>query len=360
MPRVYNFSAGPGTLPEEVLLQAADEMLDWHGTGQSVMEMSHRGKDFISIAEQAEADLRTLLAVPDGYHVLFLQGGASLQFEMIPMNLIQGRNVADYINTGEWAKKAINAAKGLADVNVAASAEDRSFTYVPPQSVWRLSENGAYLHYTANETIGGVEYGWIPDVGGVPLVSDMSSNLLSRPLDVGRFGLIYAGAQKNIGPAGLALVIVREDLVGIGEPAPPAMLDYATHAKARSMYNTPPTFAVYVAGLVFQWLLENGGLAAAEERNGAKAKLLYDFIDGSDFYLNPVEKADRSRMNAPFRLADSGLEADFLAGATKNDLVELKGHRSVGGMRASLYNAMPIEGVQALVDYMTDFAATKG
>jgi phosphoserine aminotransferase len=360
MPRVYNFSAGPGTLPEEVLLQAADEMLDWHGTGQSVMEMSHRGKDFISIAEQAEADLRTLLAVPDGYHVLFLQGGASLQFEMIPMNLIQGRNVADYINTGEWAKKAINAAKGLADVNVAASAEDRSFTYVPPQSVWRLSENGAYLHYTANETIGGVEYGWIPDVGGVPLVSDMSSNLLSRPLDVGRFGLIYAGAQKNIGPAGLALVIVREDLVGIGEPAPPAMLDYATHAKARSMYNTPPTFAVYVAGLVFQWLLENGGLAAAEERNGAKAKLLYDFIDGSDFYLNPVEKADRSRMNVPFRLADSGLEADFLAGATKNDLVELKGHRSVGGMRASLYNAMPIEGVQALVDYMTDFAATKG
>jgi phosphoserine aminotransferase len=360
MTRVFNFSAGPGTLPEEVLLQAADEMLDWHGSGQSVMEMSHRGKNFISIAEQAEADLRTLLAVPDGYHVLFLQGGASLQFEMIPMNLIQGRNVADYINTGEWAKKAINAARALADVNVAASAEDRSFSYVPDPSEWQVSENAAYLHYTANETIGGVEFGWIPEVGDVPVVSDMSSNLLSRPLDVSRLGLIYAGAQKNIGPAGLALVIVREDLVGIGEPAPPAMLDYATHAKARSMYNTPPTFAVYVAGLVFRWLLENGGLDAAEERNVAKAKLLYDFIDSSEFYLNPVEVADRSRMNVPFRLTDSALEADFLAGAAKNDLVELKGHRSVGGMRASLYNAMPIEGVQALVDYMADFAATKG
>ena len=223
-----------------------------------------------------------------------------------------------------------------------------------------MSENAAYLHYTSNETIGGVEFGWIPDVGDVPVVSDMSSNLLSRPLDVSRLGLIYAGAQKNIGPAGLALVIVREDLVGIGEPAPPAMLDYATHAKARSMYNTPPTFSVYVAGLVFQWLLENGGLAAAEERNIAKAKLLYDFIDSSDFYLNPVEKADRSRMNVPFRLAGSANEADFLAAAAKNDLIELKGHRSVGGMRASLYNAMPIEGVQALVDFMADFAATKG
>jgi phosphoserine aminotransferase len=360
MTRVFNFSAGPGTLPEEVLLQAADEMLDWHGSGQSVMEMSHRGKNFMSIAEEAEADLSKLLSVPESHHVLFLQGGASLQFEMIPMNLIQGRAVADYIHTGEWAKKAINAATGLADVNVAASAEDRSFTYVPAQSQWRLTENAAYVHYTSNETIGGVEFGWIPDVGDVPLVSDMSSNLLSRPLDVSRFGLIYAGAQKNIGPAGLALVIVRDDLVGIGEPAPPAMLDYATHAKARSLYNTPPTFAVYVAGLVFQWLLETGGLAAAEKRNIAKAKLLYDFIDSSDFYLNPVNKADRSRMNIPFRLADPALDADFLAGAAKNDLIELKGHRSVGGMRASLYNAMPIEGVQALVEYMTEFAATKG
>jgi phosphoserine aminotransferase len=360
MTRVFNFSAGPGTLPEEVLLQAADELLDWHGSGQSVMEMSHRGKNFVSIAEAAEADLRKLLEVPDGYHVLFLQGGASLQFEMIPMNLIQGRAVSDYILTGEWAKKAVNAAKGLADVNVAASAEDRSFTYVPAPSQWQLSTNAAYVHYTANETIGGVEFGWIPDVGDVPLVSDMSSNLLSRPLDVSRLGLIYAGAQKNIGPAGLTLVIVREDLIGIGEPAPPAMLDYATHAKARSLYNTPPTFAVYVAGLVFRWLVENGGLAAAEQRNIAKAKLLYDFIDSSEFYLNPVNKADRSRMNVPFRLAEPALDADFLAGAAKHDLVELKGHRSVGGMRASLYNAMPIEGVQALVNYMSEFAATKG
>jgi phosphoserine aminotransferase len=360
MTRVFNFSAGPGTLPEEVLLQAADEMLDWHGSGQSVMEMSHRGKDFISIVEAAEADLRKLLEVPDGYHVLFLQGGASLQFEMIPMNLIQGRAVSDYILTGEWAKKAVNAAKGLADVNVAASAEDRSFTYVPAPSQWQLSTNAAYVHYTANETIGGVEFGWIPDVGDVPLVSDMSSNLLSRPLDVSRLGLIYAGAQKNMGPAGLTLVIVREDLIGIGEPAPPAMLDYATHAKARSLYNTPPTFAVYVAGLVFRWLLENGGLAAAEQRSIAKAKLLYDFIDSSEFYLNPVNKVDRSRMNVPFRLADPALDADFLAGAAKRDLVELKGHRSVGGMRASLYNAMPIEGVQALVNYTSEFAATKG
>jgi phosphoserine aminotransferase len=360
MPRVYNFSAGPGALPEEVLLQAAEEMLDWHGTGQSVMEMSHRGKDFISIAAEAEADLRKLLGIPASHHLLFLQGGASLQFEMIPMNLIQGRAVADYINTGEWAKKAINAARSLADVNLAASAEDRAFTYVPAQSDWQLSERAAYVHYTANETINGVEFGWVPDVGDVPLVSDMSSNLLSRPLDVGRFGLIYAGAQKNIGPAGLALVVVREDLIGIGEPRPPAMLDYATHVKAGSMYNTPPTYAVYVAGLVFQWLLESGGLAAAEQRNIAKAELLYDFIDGSEFYLNPIEKADRSRMNVPFRLSNPDLEAEFLTGAAKNDLVELKGHRSVGGMRASLYNAMPIEGVQALVDYMAEFAATKG
>ena len=364
MTRVFNFSAGPATLPEEVLQQAADEMLDWHGSGQSVMEMSHRGEEFIEIAEAAEADLRTLLAIPDNYTVLFLQGGASLQFEMMPMNLMgdtaDGAPTADYIHTGDWAKKAIKAARGLGGVNIAASAEDRSFTYVPPQRDWRLSNDAAYVHYTANETINGVEFGWTPDVGDVPLISDMSSNLLSRPLDMQRFGLIYAGAQKNIGPAGLALVIVRDDLIGLGEPTPPAMLDYATHVKARSMYNTPPTYAVYVAGLVFQWLLETGGLAAVEQRNIAKSALLYDYIDNSDCYVNPVEKADRSRMNVPFRLTDPDLEADFLAGAAKHDLVELKGHRSVGGMRASLYNAMPIEGVQVLVDYMAEFAATKG
>jgi phosphoserine aminotransferase len=361
MARVYNFSAGPATLPEEVLARAAEEMLDWHGSGQSVMEMSHRGKEFVSIAAEAEADLRTLLDIPDGYHVLFLQGGATLQFEMIPMNLMRGKPVVDYVHTGEWAKKAIAAARGLApSVNVAASAEDRSFTYVPPQSTWQLSDNAAYVHYTGNETIGGVEYHWIPDVGDVPLVSDMSSNILSKPLDVSRFGLIYAGAQKNIGPAGLTIVIVRPDLVGLGTPTPPLMLDYATHVKAESMHNTPPTYAIYVAGLVFKRLLETGGLAAAEERNIAKAAVLYDFLDSSDFYTNPVERADRSRMNVPFTLADAALDSDFLAGAKERDMVQLKGHRSVGGMRASIYNAMPIDGVRALVDYMADFAATRG
>jgi len=250
---------------------------------------------------------------------------------------------------------------GLApSVNVAASAEDRSFTYVPPQSTWQLSDNAAYVHYTGNETIGGVEYHWIPDVGDVPLVSDMSSNILSKPLDVSRFGLIYAGAQKNIGPAGLTIVIVRPDLVGLGTPTPPLMLDYATHVKAESMHNTPPTYAIYVAGLVFKRLLETGGLAAAEERNIAKAAVLYDFLDSSDFYTNPVERADRSRMNVPFTLADAALDSDFLAGAKERDMVQLKGHRSVGGMRASIYNAMPIDGVRALVDYMADFAATRG
>ena len=361
MPRVYNFSAGPATLPEEVLAQAAEEMLDWHGSGQSVMEMSHRGKEFVSIAAEAEADLRRLLDIPDGYHVLFLQGGATLQFEMIPMNLMRGKPVVDYVHTGEWAKKAIAAARGLApSVNVAASAEDRSFTYVPAQSTWRLSDDAAYVHYTSNETIGGVEYHWTPAVGDVPLVSDMSSNILSKPLDVSRFGLIYAGAQKNIGPAGLTIVIVRPDLVGLGAPTPPLMLDYATHVKAESMHNTPPTYAIYVAGLVFKRLLETGGLAAAEERNIAKSSVLYDFLDGSEFYTNPVERADRSRMNVPFTLPDPALDAEFLAGAKERDMVQLKGHRSVGGMRASIYNAMPIEGVRALVDYMADFAAARG
>jgi phosphoserine aminotransferase len=322
--------------------------------------MSHRGKEFISIAQTAEADLRELLAIPDGYQVLFLQGGASLQFEMIPMNLLRGKTVADYVHTGEWAKKAINAAKGFADVNVAASGEDRSFTYVPAQAQWRLTEDAAYVHYTCNETIGGVEFHWIPDTGDVPLVSDMSSNILSRPVDVARFGLVYAGAQKNIGPAGLTIVIVRQDLIGVGQPTPSAMLDYATHMKAESMYNTPPTYAIYVAGLVFRHLLDNGGLVAAEQRNVAKAASLYDCIDQSDFYHNPVVRQDRSLMNVPFTLANSELDADFLAGAADRGMVQLKGHRSVGGMRASLYNAMPIEGVRALVDYMTEFAATKG
>jgi phosphoserine aminotransferase len=305
-----------------------------------------------------------LLAIPDNYKVLFLQGGASLQFEMMPMNLMggtaDGEPKADDIHTGDWAKKAIKAARGLGGVHIAASGEDRSFTYIPPQRTWRLSNDAAYVHYTANETIGGVEFGWVPDVGDVPLVSDMSSQILSRPLDVSRFGLIYAGAQKNIGPAGLTIVIVREDLVGHARPGTPSMLDYATHANSGSMYNTPPTYAIYIAGLVFRRLLETGGVAAAEQRNKAKAALLYDYLDDSDFYTNPVEPADRSRMNVPFRLADPTLDAEFLAGATKRDLVQLKGHRSVGGMRASLYNAMTLEGVQALVDYLAEFEAIRG
>ena len=360
MSRVYNFSAGPATLPEDVLRQAAEEMLDWRGTGQSVMEMSHRGKDFVSIAETAEADLRELLGVPDGYHVLFLQGGASLQFEMVPMNLLAGKAGADYVNTGEWAKKAIKAAARLCDVNVAASAEDSSFTYVPPQSQWQLRDDAAYVHYTPNETIGGVEYHWTPDTGDVPLVCDASSNILSKPIDVAAHGLIYAGAQKNIGPAGLTIVVVRGDLVGRGDPAPTPMLDYATHVKAGSMYNTPPTYAIYIAGLVFARLKATGGLVAAQERNIEKAAVLYDYLDSADFYRSPVAVADRSRMNVPFTLADPTLDAEFLAGATQRGLVQLKGHRSVGGMRASIYNAMPIEGVRALVDYMADFAARKG
>jgi phosphoserine aminotransferase len=360
MARVFNFSAGPAALPEDVLRQAADEMLDWHGSGQSVMEMSHRGKDFMSIAKAAEADLRELLGVPDGYHVLFLQGGASLQFEMIPMNLMRGKPAADYVNTGEWAKKAIKAASSLAPVNIAASAQDRSFTYVPAQADWNLSDDAAYVHYTSNETIGGVQYHWLPEVGDVPLVCDMSSDILSKPVDVARHGLIYAGAQKNIGPAGLTIVIVRDDLVGVGQPAPSAMLDYATHVKAESMYNTPPTFAIYVAGLVFKRLLASGGLSAAAEQNEAKAALLYDYLDSTEFYGNPVVKADRSLMNVPFTLPDPALDAEFLAGAAARGMVQLKGHRSVGGMRASIYNAMPIEGVTTLVDYMTEFAAAKG
>ncbi len=360
MARVYNFSAGPATLPEDVLRQAAEEMLDWRGTGQSVMEMSHRGKDFVSIAETAEADLRELLGVPDGYHVLFLQGGASLQFEMVPMNLLAGKAGADYVNTGEWAKKAIKAASKLCDVNVAASAEDKSFTYVPPQSQWNLRDDAAYVHITPNETIGGVEYHWTPDTGDVPLVCDASSNILSKPIDVAAHGLIYAGAQKNIGPAGLTIVIVRDDLVGRADPAPTPMLDYATHVKAGSMYNTPPTYAIYIAGLVFARLKAAGGLAAAQERNVKKAAVLYDYLDSADFYRSPVALADRSLMNVPFTLADPALDAEFLAGASSRGLVQLKGHRSVGGMRASIYNAMPIEGVRALVDYMADFAARKG
>lgn len=358
---IYNFSAGPAVLPKEVLLQAQAELLDWHGSGMSVMEMSHRGKEYMEIHAQAVADLRELMGIPANYKVLLLQGGAHLQFSMVPLNLLRGKTSADYVYTGEWSKKAIAEAKKFANVNIVADNKDKNCTYVPPFETWKLDKNAAYVHYTPNETIGGVEFNWIPEVGDVPLVADMSSNILSRQIDVSKFGLIYAGAQKNIGPAGLTLVIVREDLIGEAMPGTPTMLDYKTHADNDSMYNTPPTFAIYMAGLVFKWLKKNGGIAAMEQANIAKAKLLYEAIDASDgFYCCPVAKADRSRMNVPFTLKDATLEDEFLRQAAARGLLQLKGHRSVGGMRASIYNAMPLEGVQALVDFMNEFARSKG
>jgi phosphoserine aminotransferase len=358
MTRIYNFSAGPAVLPQEVLEQARDEMLDWRGSGMSVMEMSHRGKEFIAIAAQAESDLRELLAIPSNYKVLFLQGGASSQFAMVPMNLLRGKTGADYIHTGEWSKKAIGEAKKYCTVNNAASSEDARFTYAPKQDRWNLNPDAAYVHYTPNETIGGVEFNWVPDVGGVPLVADMSSNLLSRPVDVSRFGLIYAGAQKNIGPAGLTIVIVRDDLPGQALASTPSMFDYKVHAANESMYNTPPTYAIYIAGLVFQWIKRNGGLVQIERRNIDKARLLYDCIDGSALYVSPVVPEDRSRMNVPFTLRNGSLDDDFLKNAKLRGLVQLKGHRSVGGMRASIYNGMPLAGVQALVEFMREYEAS--
>lgn len=360
MGRVYNFSAGPAVLPEEVLVRARDELLDWCASGMSVMEMSHRGKEFVSIARKAEADLRELMAIPAHYKVLFLQGGATAQFAAVPMNLLRGKRKADYVNTGHWAKRAMAEARKYCEVHVAASAEDRNFSYVPPQDRWSLSPDAAYVHITSNETIGGVEYHWIPDTGDVPLVADASSHILSRPIDVTRFGLIYAGAQKNIGPAGLTIVIVREDLIGSALPITPSIFDYKVQADNESMLNTPPTFAIYIAGLVFEWIKDKGGLAAMERINAEKARLLYDFLDASDFYATPVAKADRSRMNVPFTLRNPALDEEFLRQAKERGLVQLKGHRSVGGMRASIYNAMPVEGVQRLVEFMHEFAHKHG
>ncbi|NOY64269.1 MAG: 3-phosphoserine/phosphohydroxythreonine transaminase [Nitrospirae bacterium] len=355
MARVYNFSAGPAMLPEEVIRRAASEMLDWHGKGMSVMEMSHRSKEFVSIAEKAEADLRDLLKIPENYKVLFLQGGASSQFAMVPLNLLRGKSTADYINTGYWSKKAIAEAKRFCDVNIVATSEDTNFTTIPPRDEWKLNPQAAYVHYTPNETIGGVEFHEIPDVGEVPLVADMSSTILSRPIDISRFGLIYAGAQKNIGPAGLTIVIIREDLIGGASPGTPTMFNYETHAKAGSMYNTPPTYSWYIAGLVFEWLKEKGGLDVMASINKRKAEKLYTYIDNSEFYTNPVEPSCRSWMNIPFTLKNPELDSKFLELAREAGLVNLKGHRSVGGMRASIYNAMPEEGVDALIDFMKEF-----
>jgi phosphoserine aminotransferase len=360
MARIFNFSAGPAVLPEAVLKQAADEMLEWGDSGSSVMEMSHRGKAFVSIHAQAEADLRELLAIPKNYKVLFLQGGAAAQFAMIPMNLLRGKSSADYVYTGQWSKKAISEAKKYCKVNIAASSEDQNFTYAPVQSAWKLDPNAAYAHYTSNETIGGVEFNWIPDTGDAPLVVDASSHILSRPLDVSRFGLIYAGAQKNIGPAGLTIIIVRDDLIGHAQPATPEVFNYKVQADADSMINTPPTYAIYIAGLVFQWLKKQGGLVAMEKINIAKSTLIYDYLDQSEFYQSPVTKQDRSRMNVPFRLRSESLDDAFLKEAKVRGLIELKGHRSVGGMRASIYNAMPMLGVQTLVEFMRDFEKKNG
>ena len=357
MTRVFNFSAGPAVLPESVLRTAAAEMLDWHGSGMSVMEMSHRGKEYMSIHAQAEADLRELLAIPANYKVLFLQGGAIGQNAFVPMNLLRGRAGADYVNTGEWSKKSIKEAKNYCKVNVAASAEASGYTSVPAFDTWQLDPDAAYVHICSNETIGGVEYHFTPDTGDVPLVADMSSNILSRPVDIGRFGAIYGGAQKNIGPGGLTLVIVRDDLIGHALPITPSAFDYKQQADNDSMLNTPPTYAIYIAGLVFQWLKAQGGLSGIERHNRAKAALLYDLLDASSFYSSPVARTDRSLMNVPFKLKDEALDEAFLKGAQARGMLQLKGHRSVGGMRASIYNAMPIEGVQALVAYMREFEA---
>lgn len=360
MSRVFNFSAGPAALPEPVLRQAAEEMLDWHASGMSVMEMSHRGSEFIAIHAEAERLLRELLDVPGNYEVLFLQGGAIGENAIVPMNLLRGRASADYVDTGEWSKKSIKEAQKYAAVNVAASGQAGGYTSIPPRDEWRLDPDAAYVHICSNETIGGVEYHWTPDTGDVPLVADMSSNILSRPVDVSRHGLIYAGAQKNIGPAGLTIVIVRDDLTGQALPITPSVFDYKQQADNDSMLNTPPTYAIYIAGLVFNWIEAQGGLAAMAAHNRAKAALLYDFLDASTFFDSPVAKGDRSLMNVPFTLRDAALDAQFLAYAQARGLVQLKGHRSVGGMRASIYNAMPVEGVKALVTCMQEFEATHG
>jgi phosphoserine aminotransferase len=359
MARVFNFSPGPATLPEAVLQRAQAELLDWHGLGVSAMEMSHRSPEFIGIADKAEADLRRLLAIPSSYRVLFLQGGALGQNALVPLNLLGDKRTADYVDTGRWSGKAMAEARKYCEVHVAASSAP-DHAHVPPQEEWRLSADPAYVHLCTNETIGGVEYQWTPDCGAIPLVADMSSHILSRPLDVSRYGVIYAGAQKNIGPAGLTLVIVREDLLGRARLDTPAVFDYTVQSKADSMVNTPSTFGIYLAGLVFEWLDAQGGLAAIERINIEKAARLYAEIDRTGFYRNKVRPQDRSRMNVTFVLPDAQLEAQFLAGAKARGLLALKGHRAVGGIRASIYNAMPLAGVDALVAWMREFEAEHG
>jgi len=360
MTRVFNFSAGPAALPEPVLAQAAAEMSDWNGSGMGVMEMSHRGKEFMGIAAEAQALLRELMGVPGNYKVLFMQGGGLAENAIVPMNMLRGKASADFIETGTWSAKSIAEARRYGGVNVAASAKASGFTTIPPRDTWQLDPNAAYVHICSNETIGGVEYHYTPDVGAVPLVADMSSSILSRPVDVSKYGLIFGGAQKNIGPAGLTLVIVREDLLGHALPCTPSAFDYQVVADNDSMYNTPPTYGIYIAGLVFKWIKAQGGVLAMQARNAAKAELLYGYLDSSGFYNAKVDKACRSRMNVTFFLNNEALDAAFVKGANERGLVQLKGHRVVGGMRASMYNAMPIEGVQALIAYMKDFEKAHG
>ncbi len=354
MTRAFIFSAGRAAIPTEVLEEARNEMLNYQGSGMSIMEMSHRSRAFIDIAEEAEANLRELLGVPEQYDVLFLQGGATLQFAMVPLNLLREKTSADYVNTGSWSTKAIKEARRFCDVNVVADAEDDQFDRIPPVDRWSLNPDAAYLHICSNETIGGVQFRDFPETS-VPLVADMSSDILSRPVDVSRFGVIYAGAQKNIGPAGLTVVIVRHDLVGHAREGTPSMLDYAVHASAGSMSNTPPTYTWYLAALVFRWLKNNGGLEAMEARNRRKADKLYGAIEQSNFYHCPVMKDARSLMNIPFTLPNPDFDGSFLAGAEERGLLNLKGHRSVGGMRASLYNAVPEAAVDALIEFMNEF-----
>jgi phosphoserine aminotransferase len=360
MTRYYNFCSGPAQLPAEVLAQARDELLNWQGKGMSVMEMSHRSDEFVAIAEQAEQDFRELLSIPANYKVLFLQGGATAQFSMVPLNLLRGKASADYIDTGIWSKKAIEEGKRFGGVNVAASAKTQNYRIIPAESEWQLDPDAAYVHYTPNETIGGVEYQWVPETGSVPLVADMSSSILSRPIDVGKFGCIYAGAQKNIGPAGLTIVIVREDLIGQALPQTPVSFDYKVAADNGSMYNTPPTFSWYLAGLVFKWLKAQGGVAAMGEINRRKAEKLYQAIDSSGFYNNPIDPSCRSWMNIPFTLKDDALNSRFLQEAEAAGMVNLQGHRSVGGMRASIYNSMPEAGVDRLIEFMAHFERQQG
>jgi len=360
MTRVFNFSAGPAVLPEAVLRQAADEMIDWHGSGMSVMEMSHRGKEFISIHAEAEALARELLGVPSNYKVLFMQGGAIGENAIVPMNLIGKSGKADYVVTGDWSKKSAKEAKTYGKVSIAATGEASHFTAIPKQSEWKLDPEASYVHICSNETIGGAQYHWTPDTGKVPLVADMSSDIMSRPIDVSRYGLIYAGAQKNMGPSGVTLVIVRDDLIGHALPICPTAFNYQIQAENDSMYNTPPTYAIYIAGLVFKHMKQQGGLKAIEAHNQAKAGILYDFLDQSSFFRNPVAREDRSLMNVPFKLKDESLDEAFLKGAQARGMIQLKGHRSVGGMRASIYNAMPIEGVKTLVAYMKEFEDQHG